>query len=166
LFRALGVCGGWRVTVFPTFFPHDCAKKKVEKLRAAQGIEKHLFIWIPQAAAGIELAMATLGARPPRRRRCPRAAMSCGWRMGWAWCLDIFGGCARLVAGSSYSPEPNRGNRWATFGGARDGFHARFVIAPYTPGGGLQYAWTYPVRRQRGSAVDHLPPDARAGRSK
>jgi hypothetical protein len=39
----------------------DCAKKKVEKLRAAQGIEKHLFIWIPQAAAGIELAMATLG---------------------------------------------------------------------------------------------------------
>jgi hypothetical protein len=39
----------------------DCAEKKVEKLRAAQGIEKHLFIWIPQAAAGIELAMATLG---------------------------------------------------------------------------------------------------------
>jgi hypothetical protein len=29
--------------------------------------------------------------------------------MGWAWRLDIFGGCARLVAGSSYSPEPNRG---------------------------------------------------------
>jgi hypothetical protein len=29
--------------------------------------------------------------------------------MGWAWRLDIFGGCDRLVAGSSYSPEPNQG---------------------------------------------------------
>jgi len=116
----------------------DCAEKKVEKLRAAQGIEKHLFIWIPQAAAGIELAMATLGT-PASAPTLPEGIDVVWMAYGWAWRLDIFGGCHRLVAGSSYSPEPNRGRRGRHFVGARDGSYYRFVTAPDTPGGGIQY---------------------------
>lgn len=37
-----------------------CAEKKAAKLRAADGDEKHLFVWLLGSASGVELAMATL----------------------------------------------------------------------------------------------------------
>ena len=37
-----------------------CAEKKAAKLHAADGDERHLFIWLLGSASGVELAMATL----------------------------------------------------------------------------------------------------------
>lgn len=37
-----------------------CAEKKAAKLRAADGDERHLFVWLLGSASGVELAMATL----------------------------------------------------------------------------------------------------------
>ncbi len=37
-----------------------CAEKKAAKLRAADGDERHLFVWLLGSASGLELAMATL----------------------------------------------------------------------------------------------------------
>jgi hypothetical protein len=38
----------------------ECARKKVEKLAAAPGFERHLFVWIRSSASDAELAIATL----------------------------------------------------------------------------------------------------------
>ncbi len=46
----------------------QCAEKKAAKLRAADGDERHLFVWLLASASGVELGMATLGmpTSPPR----------------------------------------------------------------------------------------------------
>jgi hypothetical protein len=106
----------------------------------------------------------------PRRRRRQRVRSSRsgpterhGWnrrRRGkrrWSW--------HPCMAESAAAP-PRFNEAVEDFGGARDGSHYRFVTAPDTPGGGVQQRLDQPVRRQRGSAVDRLPPDARAGGSK
>jgi hypothetical protein len=38
----------------------DCAEAKAEKLRAAAGDERHLFVWMRPSLSDAELAMATL----------------------------------------------------------------------------------------------------------
>ena len=42
----------------------DCAKKKVEKLRATDATERHLFIWMDSTYPSAELAFATLPPPP------------------------------------------------------------------------------------------------------
>jgi hypothetical protein len=45
----------------------ECARKKIDKLMAATGDERHLFVWIRSSASDAELAIATLPppASPP-----------------------------------------------------------------------------------------------------
>jgi hypothetical protein len=111
--------------------------REANQATAPPGRMDYLFIWILQAAAGIELAMATLGT-PASAPTLPEGidvvpTVCPGWVQGCS-CSQPPGG--RTAYGVGVAPR----HLWRRhFGGARDGSYYRFVTAPDTPGGGVQY---------------------------